>query len=109
MNAESALALAPGPFLAGSRECPDMGEGDAPLPNTKGIQMKTKPPKLVTVGVIAGELGVSVDRVCRILRTRPHIKPRAYAGNVRLFDNAAIAQVRHELNAIDARRAGGGQ
>lgn len=66
--------------------------------------MNPKPPKLVTIGVIAAELGVTVDRVSRLLRTRPHIEPRAYAGNVRLFDNTAIAQVRHELNAIDARR-----
>ena len=62
-------------------------------------------PRLVTVGVIASELGVPVARVCRILRTRLHIKPLAYAGNVRLFDNATIAHVRHELNAIDARSA----
>lgn len=62
------------------------------------------PPKLVTVGVIATELGVPVDRVRRILQSRLHIKPKAYAGNVRLFDNGAIAQVRHELNAIEARR-----
>lgn len=82
-------------------------KGNGPLPNAKGIQM-AKPPKLVTVGVIAAELSVSVDRVCRILRTRPHIKARAYAGNVRLFDNAAIAQVRHELNAMDAHRGKGG-
>lgn len=68
--------------------------------------MSNSPPSLVTVGVIACELGVPVDRVCRVLRTRPHIKPRAYAGNVRLFDNVAIAQVRHEINAIDARRGG---
>ncbi len=68
-----------------------------PLPNTNGIPMRTTPPKLVTVGVIAAELGIPVDRVCRILRARPHIRPRAYAGNTRLFDNAAIAQVRHEL------------
>ncbi len=66
---------------------------------------KTPAPKLVTVGVIASEVGVSVDRVCRLLRTRPHIQPSAYAGNTRLFDNAAIAMVRHALNAIDARRA----
>jgi len=63
------------------------------------------PPRLVTVGVIASELGVPVDRVCRILRTRVNIRPKAYAGNTRLFDNSAIAQVRHELNSIDARRA----
>ncbi len=68
--------------------------------------MGAEPPKLVTVGVIAAELGMPVERVCRVLRARPHITPSAYAGYVRLFDNAAIAQVRHELNAIDARRAG---
>ena len=71
--------------------------------------MKTRPPTLVTVGVIAAELGISVDRVCHILRTRSHIRPRAYAGNTRLFDNATIAEVRHELNAIEARRGVGGQ
>ena len=64
-------------------------------------------PKLVTIGVIAERLGVSVDRVARILRTRNHIQPSAYAGNVRLFDNKTIAQVRHEINTIDARREGG--
>ena len=62
-------------------------------------------PRLVTVGVIAAELNVPVDRVCRVLRCRPHIRPKAYAGHWRLFDNAAIAQVRHELNAIEARRS----
>lgn len=71
--------------------------------------MEIEPPKLVTVGVIAAELGMPVERVCRVLRVRPHIKPRAYAGNTRLFDNAAIRQVRHELNAIDVRRAVGVQ
>ncbi len=71
--------------------------------------MKARPPTLVTVGVIAAELGLSIDRVCRILRTRSDIRPRAYAGNTRLFDNATIAEVRHELNAIEARRDVGGQ
>lgn len=33
----------------------------------------------------------------------------AILANARLLNNAAIAHVRHELNAIDARRAGGGQ
>lgn len=69
--------------------------------------MGTRAPTLVTVGVIAAELGISVARVSRLLRARPRIQPRAFAGNTRLFDNAAIAQVRYELNAIDARRAGG--
>ena len=66
----------------------------------------SSPPRLVTVGVIAEEVGTTVDRVTRVLRTRPYIRPRAYAGNVRLFDNAAVAQVRHALKAIDARRQG---
>ena len=66
--------------------------------------MTPSPPRLVTVGVIAAELGVSVERVSRILRTRSHIRPRAYAGNVRLFDNAAIRQVRQEIDKIDARK-----
>jgi hypothetical protein len=66
--------------------------------------MVDTPPRLVTVGVIASELGVRLDRVQRVLRTRPHIRPKAYAGMVRLFDNAAIAQVLDELNGIDARR-----
>jgi hypothetical protein len=61
-------------------------------------------PRLVTVGVIASELNIPVERVSRILRARPHIRPRAVAGNVRLFDNTAIAQVHYELNLIDARR-----
>lgn len=65
--------------------------------------MVDTPPRLVTVGVIASELGVRVDRVLRVLRTRSYIRPKAYAGTVRLFDNTAIAQVRHEINAIDAR------
>ena len=66
--------------------------------------MVDTPPRLVTVGVIASELGVRVDRVVRVLRTRSHIRPRAYAGTVRLFDNATITEVQHEINAIDARR-----
>jgi hypothetical protein len=71
--------------------------------------MGIKPPKLLTVGVIAAELSTPVERVCRILRSRPHIKPCAYAGNTRLFENATVAQIRHELNAIDARHAGATQ
>ena len=68
--------------------------------------MSKSPPKLITVGVIAAELRVPVDRVCRILQSRPHIKPKAYAANVRLFDSEAVAQIRHEITAIDAKREG---
>lgn len=64
------------------------------------------PPRLLTIGLLAARLGVSISRVEYILRTRPHIKPRAYAGFVRVFCNETIALVRHEINAIDAQRMG---
>ena len=66
--------------------------------------MHRPPPRLITVGVIADILNVTPDRVRRVLQTRKHIQPSAYAGQARLFTSDAIAQVRHELNAIDARR-----
>ena len=62
------------------------------------------PPKLVTPGVIAAELGEPLHRVLHVLRTRPHIRPLARGGTLRLYDRKAVAQVRHELNGIDARR-----
>ena len=62
------------------------------------------PPRLRTPGVIARELGESLQRVQYILRTRPHIRPAALAGSLRLYDRQAVAKVRHELNAITARR-----
>lgn len=71
--------------------------------------MDPQPPRLVTVGVIAEKLKVRVERVCRILRSRHHIRPKALAGHTRLFAIEAIAQVRYELNRIDARRGGGGR
>lgn len=60
--------------------------------------------KLLTAGRIAEVLGVRLPRVTYILATRPHIKPCARAGTLRLYDRNAVAMVRHELNAIDARR-----
>lgn len=65
-------------------------------------------PRLRTPGVIARELGESLQRVQYVLRTRPHIKPAALAGRLRLYDRQAVAMVRHEINAMDARRAGQG-
>lgn len=65
-------------------------------------------PRLRTPGVIAQELGESLYRVQYVLRTRPHIRPTALAGRLRLYDRQAVAMVRHELNAIDARRSGQG-
>lgn len=63
-------------------------------------------PRMVTPGVIATSLGVPIHRVFNVLNTRRHIQPVARAGSLRLFKKEAIAQVRYELNAIDARRAG---
>ncbi len=63
------------------------------------------PPKLVTIGVIAEEIGSTVERVRRVLYTRRHIRPAAYAGTVRLFQREAIQQVRQEIDAIDARKS----
>jgi hypothetical protein len=67
--------------------------------------MSTKPiPKLITPGVIASELNEPLHRVLNVLATRPHIRPSARAGTLRLYDSEVIALVRHELNSIDAKR-----
>jgi hypothetical protein len=62
------------------------------------------PPLLITPGVIAAELRAPLHRVLHVLATRQHIRPAARAGTLRLYDRHAVAMVRHELNAIDARR-----
>lgn len=64
-------------------------------------------PCLLTAGRIADILDADLHRVIRVLNTRPHILPVAKAGVYRLYDQSAIAMVRHELNAIDARRGNG--
>ena len=61
-------------------------------------------PNLITPGVIAREVHAPIHRVLHILSTRQHIQPSARAGTLRLYDKAAVAMVRHELSAIDARR-----
>jgi len=68
-------------------------------------------PSLRTPGRLAAELGVPLHRILHVLNTRPHIQPVAKAGTLRLYNNAAVAKVRHELNAQDARRSSrqGGQ
>ena len=63
-------------------------------------------PKLATLGEVAKLLDVPPHRIEYVVRTRQHIQPRAMAAGVRCFDDDAIALIRHELNAIDARRAG---
>lgn len=61
-------------------------------------------PNLITTGVIAAELRAPLHRVQHVLATRPHIRPSARAGTLRLYDRRAVAMVRYELNLIDARR-----
>jgi hypothetical protein len=65
----------------------------------------TTEPRLRTPGVMAAELGEPLHRVLNVLSTRRHIRPVARAGTLRLYNAAALAMVRHELTAIDARRA----
>lgn len=62
-----------------------------------------QPPKLITPGVIAEELGVALHRVTHVLNTRPEIQPSATAGNIRLYDRHAIEMVRLEIAAIDKK------
>lgn len=61
--------------------------------------------RLRTPGVLAADLDVPLHRVLYILQTRAHIRPSARAGRLRLYDREALALIRHELNAIDARWA----
>jgi hypothetical protein len=63
---------------------------------------------LLTPGKIADELGVALPRVLYVLATRRHIAPAARAGTIRLYDRDALAAIRHEVNAMDARRTGQG-
>ena len=62
--------------------------------------------RLRTPGVLAADLDAPLHRVLYILQTRDHIKPSARAGRLRLYEREALALIRHELNAIDARQAG---
>lgn len=61
-------------------------------------------PQLITSGKIAATLNQPISRVLRVLATRSHIRPAARAGIIRLYRKEALAQVRHELNTMDARR-----
>lgn len=63
------------------------------------------PPKLLTVGRIASELGEPLHRITRVLATRKHIGPVAYAGTLRLFDRRAVAMIRYELDLINLRQS----
>ena len=69
--------------------------------------MANSVPQLATIGEVARLLRAPLHRIEYILRSRPHIRPRAKAGGARCFDDDAIAQIRHELSSIDARRRTG--
>jgi hypothetical protein len=73
------------------------------------VSPTTTTPRLITPGVIADELGEPLHRVLHVLATRQHIRPAARAGTLRLYARRTVAQVRHELNAIDARRCRKGE
>ena len=75
------------------------------MPWKEGESMSVeRVPALRTPGVIAQELGEPLHRVLYVLRTRAHITPAARAGRFRLYDRQAVAMIRHDLNAMDARK-----
>ena len=61
-------------------------------------------PILTTAETIAAELGEPLRRIHRVLAARPHIRPAALAGSTLVYHRSAVAMVRHELNAVAARR-----
>ena len=69
----------------------------------------SSPPRLLTTGQLATELRQPVHRILYVLSTRRHIQPSALSGVSRVYDSRAKAQLRHELSAIDARRAARGE
>ena len=62
-------------------------------------------PQLITPSVMAARFEVPLRRVLDILANCPHIKPAALAGRTRVYSRESLAQVRHEVNARDARRS----
>ena len=57
-------------------------------------------PGLITVGVLARELGVAQHKITYILQKCRHIRPSARAGVVRLYSRESLAQVAAELQAM---------
>jgi DNA-binding transcriptional MerR regulator len=64
-----------------------------------------KLPELNTPGKVAQQLGVPVHRVQYVLRSRPHLRPAATAGRLRLFDDETIELIKAELETIDSKGA----
>lgn len=65
-----------------------------------------EPPRLLTPGRLAAELGEPLHRVLYVLATRPHLRPCARAGTLRLYGRGTVDLVRDELARIDALRKG---
>lgn len=61
---------------------------------------------IVTSGSIASTLGCDRDRVSYALR-KMEITPIGTAGQVRIFPDSAIDQVRDFLKAVEVQRTGG--
>ena len=68
--------------------------------------MSQTQPKLFTATDVAVELGVPFYTVLYCLRTRPKIEPAMLCGQIRMFDQAGVEQIRVALEEIaDRRRA----
>lgn len=67
------------------------------------VSMATQPVQVLTVGRIAEITGEPLHRIEYILRSRPHIRPRARAGRLRIYDEYALAQIQEELERRDPR------
>ncbi len=61
------------------------------------ISVAIKPVQVLTIGKIAELTGEPIHRIAYILRTRPHIRERARAGRLRIFDEQGLEQIRREL------------
>lgn len=56
--------------------------------------------RMPTVGVIAIRLAVPTHKIEYVLRTRA-ITPSGWAGNARVFDEAAVSRIKSELARIE--------
>jgi hypothetical protein len=94
-------------FSQRSRERPAMVRGPFIGPHLRSLTVAVihQPVQLVTAGVIARRLNAPAARIAYILKTRSHIRPAAIAAGVYVYREAAVAMVRHELNALEAKRA----
>jgi len=64
-----------------------------------------KIPALITAGLMARMIGEPLHRILHVLKTRAYIRPSATGGGIGLYSRDAVAHVRHELTAIDAKRS----